>query len=286
MATDGPRPIVLTTDFGLSDPYVGVMRGVILTINPTATIIDLTHQISPQNVRQAAFVLGASHRFFPPQSIHVAVVDPGVGTQRKALVLTTPGATFLAPDNGLLSGVLAGYVPEPFPASGPIPVPPACAALELSNPRYRLHPVSSTFHGRDIFSPAAAYLSLGVPPTEMGEPLNELLWRPPPVPSRHGSWLQGEIIYADHFGNLITNVPASLLYDPSEVEVLIKTHRISGLSPAFHQVESPPWENLIALIGSNGYVEIAVPDGSAARLLDASPGEPVWVRPGPSVSDG
>ena len=277
MAADGGPPIVLTTDFGLSDAYVGVMRGVILGINPRASIVDLTHQIGPQNVQQAAFVLGASYRYFPPGSIHVAVVDPGVGTARKAIVLTTPDAVFLAPDNGLLSGVLADYVAEPSPAAGVIPVPEGCAAFELSNPTYRLHPVSATFHGRDVFSPAAAHLSLGAAPSEMGDPVGEIVWRPAPVPVRDGDLLRGEVIYADHFGNLITNIPGAMLGVTSGLEVGIKGHRIAGLSVTFHQPGGRVDGQPIALVGSNGHLEIAVADGNAARVLDAGAGEVVVV---------
>ena len=277
MPADSSGPIVLTTDFGLSDPYVGVMRGVILNINPQATIVDLTHQVLPQNITQAAFVLGTSYRFFPPESIHAVVVDPGVGTQRKAVCLTTPAGIFVAPDNGLLSYILAAFSPNLSQTAGPAPIPPSCAAFELSNPQYQLQPLSSTFHGRDIFSPAAAHLSLGVPPQELGHPLATILFQPPPLPSRQGSRLTGEIIYADHFGNLITNIAATLLPDDSMIEVEVKAKKIRGLSATFHQDQEPPGQTPIALIGSNGYLEIAVPDGNAARLLQVSPGYPVSV---------
>ena len=281
MPADAPGPIVLTTDFGLSDPYVGVMRGVILNINPQATIVDLTHQVLPQNIRQAAFVLGTSYRFFPPESIHAAVVDPGVGTQRKAVCLTTPAGIFLAPDNGLLSCILADFSPNPSPTAGPAAIPPSCAAFELSNPRCQLQPLSSTFHGRDIFSPAAAHLSLGVPPQELGGPLTTIFFHPPPFPSRQGRRLTGEIIYADHFGNLITNIAATLLPIDSMIEIEVKAVKIRGLSVTFHQDREPPGQTPIALIGSNGYLEIAVPDGNAAHLLAAAPGDPVSVNLSP-----
>ncbi|MCS5656835.1 MAG: SAM-dependent chlorinase/fluorinase, partial [Dehalococcoidia bacterium] len=156
-----PPPVVLTTDFGLSDPYAGVMKGVVLSINPAATLIDLTHDIQPQNIRQGSFVLSASRRFFPPGSIHVAVVDPGVGTDRMAVLLVTPKASFLAPDNGLLSGVLKEYLVTPPPDSSRVPLPSSLTAYQLTNSEYWLHPVSNTFHGRDIFSPVAAHLSMG-----------------------------------------------------------------------------------------------------------------------------
>ena len=194
--------------------------------------------------------------------------------------MTTPDAVFLAPDNGLLSGVLADYVSEPAPAAGVIPAPAGCVAFELSNPKYRLHPVSSTFHGRDVFSPAAAHLSLGVAPAEMGDPVGEIVWRPAPVPSLDGDWLRGEVIYADHFGNLITNIPAAMLGDAAGLEVRIKNWRIIGLSATFHQPGGRVDGQPITLVGSNGHLEIAVADGSAARVLEAGAGELVSVRLG------
>ena len=177
VSNTGSSPIVLTTDFGVSDAFVGVMKGVILRINPGATIIDLTHDIGPQDLRQGAFVLGANHSYFPQGTIHVAVVDPGVGTSRKAMVLRTPLATFVAPDNGLLSEVVRPYLESGGPrnaTTSTVQLPPGLRAWELQNPDYRLNPVSNTFHGRDIFAPAAAHLSLGVSPSEMGPGLSEI----------------------------------------------------------------------------------------------------------------
>ena len=211
------RPIVLTTDFGLSDPYVGVMKGVILGINPSAAIIDLTHQVQPQNLVHASFLLKTSHSYFPPDSIHVAVVDPGVGTFRKAILLTSPAGSFVAPDNGILSGVLEAFLDRHPADGGAVPVPASCAAYELTNPDFQLHPVSSTFHGRDIFSPAAAHLSLGAAAESFGPPLQELVWLPFPQPSVQGNQIAGQVIYVDHFGNLVTNVPRDLLSSGSRV---------------------------------------------------------------------
>lgn len=282
----GPPLIVLTTDFGTSDPYVGVMKGVILTINPGAAIVDLTHQVQPQNLQQASFLLGASHRFFPPGAIHVLVVDPGVGTGRRALLLTTPAAQFLAPDNGILSGVLGQHLEAPPTETCRVPVPSGCAAFELTNPQYWRHPVSDTFHGRDIFAPAAAHLSLGVAPEDLGPPVADLAWLPAVPPQREGRRIRGEVIYADHFGNLITNIPAEWLVEAGETEeteeteelrVEIKGRVISRLSRTFHDSGGQPEEALLALIGSHGYLEIARRDGSAALALPAAAGEPVLV---------
>ena len=290
----GP-PIVLTTDFGSADPYVGVMKGVILSINPQASIIDLSHQIQPQNLPQAAFILGASHHYFPPDAIHVVVVDPGVGTGRSILLLVTPTARFLAPDNGVLSRVLLDHLPNHPHQPGRVPdsvlVPDGCSVYALSNPEYWLQPVSNTFHGRDIFAPVAAHLSLGVEPAALGERVDQIAWLPSPQPVQEGEVIRGQVIYQDHFGNLITNIPERLLTraEPgtTTITVTIKGESISGLSRTFHDEPDPSGKNpagkspagkiLLALIGSHGYLEIAVRDGSAAQVLPAQPGEPVSV---------
>lgn len=274
-------PIVLTTDFGLADAFVGVMKGVILNINPRAVIIDLTHDLPPQEVAAAAFVLGVNHPYFPPDTIQVAVVDPGVGTARRAVLLATPTARFIAPDNGLLSGILKDYLDTPPASPGLVSVPPPLAAYELTNPDYRRPTVSKTFHGRDVFAPAAAHLSLGRPPESFGPPLSELVWQPLAAPVVQDSRVQGEVIYIDRFGNLITNIPAGQL-PAAPLTVSIADLTIPGLSRTFHDPEttpaafpqSPP---LIALIGSNGYLEIAVPDGNAAAVLGVGNGAPVLV---------
>ena len=270
----------MTTDFGLQDPYVGVMKGVALGINPRVPIIDLTHQIRPQNIAQAAFVLGASYRFFPPGAIHVVVVDPGVGTDRLALLLLTSHGRFLAPDNGVLSHVLSDYLEHPPEQAGEIDVPavPAVlAAYRLTNPQYWLHPVSHTFHGRDVFAPAAAHLSLGVPPEDLGEPVKRLCWLPSPRPTRQGNVIRGEVINVDHFGNLVTNISAAMLEGSSGVDLKICGRVIEGLSRTFHGGPESPQDGLVALLGSHGYLEAAVRDGSAALVLAADLGEPVEV---------
>jgi S-adenosylmethionine hydrolase len=288
-------PIILTTDFGTADVYVGIMKGVILTINPKATIVDLTHQIQPQNIRQAAFILRASLRFFPPQAIHVVVVDPGVGTDRRALLVVTPTARFLAPDNGVLSHVIPSLMalpnqgeargePTPSGVSLRAPVPPGCSAYQLTNPQYWLQPISDTFQGRDIFAPVAAHLSLGVPPASLGSPMNDLLWLATPEPDHQGNAVQGEVIYIDRFGNLVTNLSlqqlarAGIESAPAQILVEIKGRRIGKLSRTFHEEDGEVTGRLLALISSYGYLEIAVRDGSAAVELGVSIGEPVYVR--------
>ena len=273
--------LVFTTDFGLSDSYAGVMKGVALGINPDLTLIDLTHQIAPQNVFQGSFALGVSYRYFPPNTIHVVVVDPGVGTSRRPVLLQTPHGSFVAPDNGLLSRVLDDYIPNPPTASGPVELPPAPRAYHLTNPDYWLHPVSSTFHGRDIFTPVGSHLSLGVPPASLGEATDILEYLPVPHPRVNDEGIRGEIMYGDIYGNLISNVPGKLLEGRSITEVRIRGRSISRLSRTFN--DGPPSGNdkppsgLVALVGSHGYLEVAVPNGSAAAALPAGPGEPIGV---------
>ena len=206
-------PIVLLTDFGLADAYVGVMRGVIFGINPAASVIDLTHGVGPQDVRHGAVALADSYRYFPTGSIFVAVVDPGVGTRRAAILLETPEARFVAPDNGLLTLVCRQYDPNFGTADsvGSAAVPAGCRAWRLTNADYWLQPVSATFHGRDVFAPVAAQISLGVSGNELGEPAAAItaLSLPPPQPA--GNAVRGQVIYADGFGNLVTDITADIL---------------------------------------------------------------------------
>lgn len=270
-------PIVLTTDFGLADPYAGVMKGVVLSINPTANLIDLTHQIQPQNIPQGSFVLGASHRYFPMDSIHVAVVDPGVGTDRMPVLLVTPSARFLAPDNGLLSGVLRDFMEADPPNAERISLPPNISAYNLTNSEYWLHPISNTFHGRDIFAPLAAHLSLGVPPYDLGQSIQNLAWLPTPTPTQECGSIIGEVVYADHYGNLVTNIPVGVLGDGNDITVGIKGRVIGGLSRTFQSSETGNKGGLLALCGSLDYLEIAVQNGSAALMLGAEAGEKVRV---------
>ena len=272
---NGP-PLVFTTDFGLADAYAGVMKGVALSINPGLRLIDLTHQIAPQNVAQGAFVLGSSYRYFPADAIHVAVVDPGVGTDRRPVLLLTPHGSFVAPDNGLLSRVLAEYLPDPPAAPGLAPLPPAVSAFHLDNPDYWRHPVSATFHGRDIFAPVAAHRSLGVAPETLGRPIDELVWQPAPQPRADSETVRGEIVYCDVYGNLISNIAAHLVENRRIGEIRIRGRVISRLSRTFLDPDAAPGQPA-ALIGSHGYLEIAVPNGNAAAILPAAPGEPLTV---------
>ena len=272
--------ITLTTDFGTADPYVGVMKGVILSINPRASIVDISHHIQPQSVLESAFIIGNSHRFFPNGTIHVVVVDPGVGTSRGALLLVTPSASFLAPDNGVLSPILTegfrreadGMGRAPPVRGSRVGLPKDCISYQLTNSDYWLHPVSSTFHGRDVFAPVAAHLSLGVPAHQMGQEVYDLAWLPSGQPEWNSDGLTGEVVHVDRFGNLITNIAAALLPREKSITVAVKGQSIAGLSPSYE--EGGP---LLAIVGSYGYLEVSVKNGSAAQRLAAKVGDPVSV---------
>ena len=273
-------PIVLLTDFGLADAYVGMMRGVIASINPAAAVIDLTHGIAPQDVRHGAVVLADSHRYFPTGSVFVAVVDPGVGTDRAAIVLETPDARFVAPDNGLLTLVCREFDRDfgHTLASGPRSTPSGCRAWRLSNADFWRTPVSATFHGRDVFAPVAAHLSRGVAPDLLGEPATDIVELSLPEPKPEGNVVRGQTLFADNFGNLVTDVTVDILDGMGAREqgvqlvVSIAGHRIEGLARSFHD---PPGAGLRALVGSHGRLEVVVVDGSAATLLGNASGAPV-----------
>jgi S-adenosylmethionine hydrolase len=273
------KPIItFTTDFGLVDHYVGTIKAVALSICPGAALVDICHDVYPQAVRQAAFLLAAAAPYFPPGAVHLVVVDPSVGSERRPIAVKTVRATYVAPDNGVLSLAL-------------IQDPPL-AAVHLTAPQYRLPRVSATFHGRDVFAPAAAHLACGVDPLEMGEPISVADLIPfslsEPEHQPDGSWL-GEILHVDRFGNLITSfhypipdtqypIPNTQHLAPSpHLSVEVAGRRISRLSRTFADVA--PGE-LVAYVGSSGHLEIAVREGNAAELLGVGVGAQVCVREG------
>ncbi len=256
-----PPIVTLTTDFGLGDGYVGTMHGVILGLCPEARIVDISHDIAPQDIRQAAFVLEGAYRFFPAGTVHVAVVDPGVGSARRPIAVQIATACFVAPDNGLLTPILEAE--------------PVLAQVQLTRPAYWLPQVSRTFHGRDVFAPVAAYLARGVALLDLGEPATDLARLPWPRPTlQPDGAIAGQVLYVDRFGNLITDVPGEMLAESVAIE--IAGRRIESLSPAY--AAAAPGQ-LVALISSGGRLEIAVREGSAARELGVGPGEPVRIRP-------
>jgi S-adenosylmethionine hydrolase len=269
-------PIALLTDFGLDDAYVGVMKGVILSINPQAVVVDLCHQVAPQDVAAGAFLLATSYRYFPPTTIFVAVVDPGVGGARRAIALRTPHGTFVGPDNGLFGLVLADFgISAGAGTDRAILSGSEVAGVILANPHYFQPRVSSTFHGRDIFAPVAAHLSLGVPLSALGPVLTDVVVMAPLRPCRRGLELVGHVVYIDHFGNAITDVTVQDLEGTDHLEIVVAGHHIRGLSRCYADRAG-----LLALIGSLDRLEIAVAGGSAAQLLGLRPGDEVIVRTG------
>lgn len=254
--------ITLTTDFGLADSYVGAMKGVILGIDPTAAIVDISHDITPQNVREAAYVIYTAYPYFPPDTVHVVVVDPGVGSRRRAIALRAAQACFVAPDNGVLSYVLARERMK--------------EAVSLTNSRYHRPTVSHTFHGRDIFAPVAAHLARGVPLTKLGEPLSEIVAFPLPRPQvRPDGDVIGHVLHIDRFGNLILDVREEDGVLGEGLVLEFADHRVQSLGRTFADVSAG---ELVAYIGSSGYLEIAVREGNAARLLDMKVGDKVLLR--------
>ncbi len=295
--------ITLTTDLGLTDAYVAAIKGVMLGINPEAKLVDICHTIKPQNIAQGAFVLSRAYQFFPEGTIHVVVVDPGVGTERRAIILRTKLASFVAPDNGVLSyviqqssgGRLKGLSsfknyssPSPLKERGTEGVrlinnlqqtelEAGLEAVVITKPQFWRSAVSSTFHGRDIFAPVAARLSLGFPLADFGEVITSVTMLPLPQPYQavDGS-VVGRIIHIDSFGNLITDIKSSDLPQARRaITIEVGNQLISGLSRTYAE-----GSGLLALIGSDGYLEIALKGGSASAFLDAEVDGEVRIRQG------
>ena len=271
---DSNKPVItLTTDFGLQDPYVGLMKGVIIGINPDAEIVDLTHGIQPQNVLQGSFLLHHSHRYFPKDAIHVAVVDPDVGTNRRAVLLETPLGRFIAPDNGLLTHLLLDGLGLSSTKGGPEGIPADWRAWHLTNADYWLQPLSRTFHGRDLFSPVAAHLSKGVSSSEFGDEIASLHCMPMSTPHWWREALRGRVVHVDRYGNLVTDIPASLVAANMTIDVGDAT--IHGLSSSYAEADG-----LLAIVGSFDTLEVALKNGNAASRLSLAPGAAVTVRRG------
>jgi S-adenosylmethionine hydrolase len=262
--------ITLTTDFGLTDAYVAAMKGVILSIAPGAQIVDVSHDVEPQNIREAGFLLESVLPHFPEGTAHVVVVDPGVGTERLPIAMRLPGAYLVGPDNGVLPASLArlGLVD---PCSGAVSAP--AEAVELRNRELFSGTVSATFHGRDIFAPVAAHLASGTPLSTLGPSLQRLVTLPAQHPLQEETLIRGEVIHVDHFGNLITNIRGEDV--PRSIAVEIGGAVVQGLVRTYQERE------LAALVGSTGYVEIAERNGNAARRLRAHVGAAVCIRPAP-----
>jgi S-adenosyl-L-methionine hydrolase (adenosine-forming) len=261
--------ITLTTDFGLRDPFVGIMKGVILGLNPEVELVDLSHQINSHDILDGAFTLFESYRFFPPDSIHLVVVDPGVGSGRRPILARTLKHAFVAPDNGVLSLVVEREE--------------AVEVRHVTADQYFLKPVSNTFHGRDVFAPVAGWLSRGIEPDKFGEVITDYVRTAPGKPPRpqriNANEVRGAVLKIDKFGNVITNlapedVPELFRESPPPFRIVVNRHEIARLASAY--AGGGPAET-VAILGSAGFLELVTNLGSAAEGLGAGVGKEVSV---------
>jgi S-adenosyl-L-methionine hydrolase (adenosine-forming) len=258
--------VTLTTDFGWHDSYVGAMKGVILGIAPDATLVDISHDITPQHIQEAAFVVFTAYRYFPRDTVHLVVIDPGVGTARRPMALQTSHGLFVAPDNGVL-----GYVLSQEPSS---------TAVHLTEERYWLPQISHTFHGRDIFAPVAAHLACGVRFESLGVCLPDpIMHEIPDARCTDAGRIQAVALHIDRFGNVVTNLPANMWIDGtpiidlgSRLSARVAGHTIQGLKMAYGDVQEGEY---LLLVGSSGFVEIARCAGNAAEALDLHVGDAI-----------
>jgi S-adenosylmethionine hydrolase len=260
------RPIVtLTTDFGLSDYFVGTMKGVILATNPEADIVDISHDVRSHDILDGAFTIAQAYSYFPNNTLHVVVVDPGVGSQRRPILVRTDRHVFLCPDNGVLSLVMAREEHQ---------------VIHITSDHYFLSPVSNTFHGRDVFAPVAGWLTRGVELPKFGDPITDYVRFAPPRPKvLNEKALKGVVLKVDKFGNAITNitaqdVPLLLQQNPPPFKITAGKGEISKLNAVYAQ--SAPGE-VFAILGSTGYLELAANRGAAARILAVDRGSEVGV---------
>lgn len=253
------QPIItILTDFGRRDGYVGAMQGVALSICPSATLVDLTHDIPPQDIQSAAFVLYQLFRYYPPHTVHCVVVDPGVGTPRREIALRTDRGVFVGPDNGVFSLVLRDSE--------------LLEVVNLTNRAYHLPRVSKTFHGRDIFMPAAAHIANGLPLGMLGPTITDLVPLAPAPPPGEGNC---RIMHIDHFGNLILDITAAAIADPAQVSFTVGGQTIQSLAATFGEVAVG---ELVAYIGStHQHIEIAIRNGNAAQRLGVKLGDVVKI---------
>lgn len=263
MAKHRPQVITLLTDFGNQDAYVGIMKGVIAGINPFVNIIDICHNIPPQDIFNGAYLLSTSYKYFPRGTVHVAVVDPGVGSERDIVCVETDDYLFLVPNNGLLSFIAQKESLKNI--------------VRVTNEKYFLPPVSTTFHGRDVFAPVAARLSLGIKPLQLGIKTNQLrqLDIPKPAYLKTGK-LKGQIMYIDRFGNLITNITKGHIKDlrvlPKCLETTIGRKKIVGLCKTYTDVKAG--EPLL-LFGSTGFLEVSINRGNAQEYFKVDQGRTI-----------
>lgn len=258
------RVVTLLTDFGIRDHYVAAVKGVLLNINPALYLVDITHEISPQNIREGAFVLASVFKYFPEHTIHLAVVDPGVGGKRQGLAAATEHHLFVGPDNGLFDWVFA--------------LEPPRQVFALENPAYQLPWPSGTFHGRDIFAPAAGHLSMGLPLEKLGPPIPYRMRLPGRLTFQEQDELRGEIIYIDRFGNLISNIevpPSEGRRQLGDLQIYLGTEQLL-VGPSTYE-EAPPLRPF-ALIGSSSLIEVSVRNGSAHEITSCGVGTEVLVQ--------
>jgi len=253
-------PVTLLTDFGTADYYVGAVKAVVLTKNPAATVVDISHDIPPQDIEAAAFVLLACYRSFPPGTVHVVVVDPGVGSDRRAIVVRAGGQFFVAPDNGVLSYILEKEL-DP-------------RVVQITSQEYFAQPVSNTFHGRDVFAPVAAMISLGASLDSIGPEIKDPVRLEPLKPvAGKGKKVKGRIIHIDRFGNCVTNIDQTCSPNGfTGASLNVKGTRIESFRAYYGEGKSG---KLFAIWGSAGFLEISVQNRSAAKMLKAQRGDEV-----------
>jgi S-adenosylmethionine hydrolase len=259
-----PAIITLTTDFGEGSRYVATMKGVILSINPEATLVDVSHSVPAQDIRAGAIVLAETARWFPPGTIHIGVVDPGVGSARRIIYAEIGSQHFVVPDNGLLSRLAACEKPN--------------KVLGVENSAFWLSNVSATFHGRDIIAPVAARLTMGLNPDELGRPVEHIVELPWPEVQQVANRIDGEVVEVDSFGNLITNITKKMLEGVPRSDSVVITcdeHETQGI---FATYSDQPTMTFMAHVGSTGRLELAVVDENASAMLGVSVGAPVIVR--------
>lgn len=256
--------LTLTTDFGSGDDEAGVLKGVIWSIAPDAQIADLSHEVTRHNILEGALLLERCTPYFPEGSIHVAVIDPGVGTDRRAIAARLGGQCFVGPDNGLITLMLRRAQSQGQPVE----------IVHLDRPQYWLPAVSDVFHGRDVFAPAAAHLANGVPLLELGTPISDPLLLTIPEPQRTSAGWVCPVVAVDHFGNLSTRIRPEQIEDMGMVVVRIKGRQIHGL---VHTFGERPAGELVALFNSAGFLDISVVNGNAAQTLGAAPGDVVEI---------
>jgi S-adenosylmethionine hydrolase len=247
--------ITLLTDFGTTDPYVAAMKGVALSVNPDLQLVDISHEINPHDVAEAGYIVTMSYGYFPPGTVHAAVVDPGVGSERRILAAEVAGQVLMAPDNGLLTMALAQSPPS--------------RVVNVTNADYFHHPVSMTFHGRDVFAPVAAHLTLGVDLGEMGAEVQDYERLEAATASVSKLAIDGQVIHVDRFGNLVTNITRSDIAafhgeEHTALRVHIAAEEIAGVSRTYAEVGLG---ELLAVVGSTGLLEISANRGSAADVL-------------------